>query len=327
MSGAARTTRDQKQGMTSKPWWPWLKRAGSLVFFSLVAYLLFTQARTVEWAEVIDTVRRRPLQEIFIACAFGAASYALYSCFDLIGRYTTRHGLAVPKVMLVNFVSYAFNLNLGSLVGGVAFRYRLYSRFGLDAAVTTRVVIMSMLTNWLGYILLAGLVYLLHPPTLPPGWNLDTLGLRVLGGVLCLVILAYILCCALARKRTWTIKGQEFTLPSLRLAALQLLMSSTNWLFITCAIYFLLEQKIAFLTVLSVLLLAAIAGVITHVPAGLGVLETVFVALLSEQMSKSELLAALIAYRAIYYLMPLAVATVAYLAIEARARQSSVANT
>lgn len=327
MNGAARTTRDEGHGLTSKPWWPWVKRGGTLVFFALVAYLLFTQARTVEWGEVIDTVQSRPLRDIFIACAFGVASYALYSCFDLIGRYTTGHRLAVPKVMLVNFVSYAFNLNLGSLVGGVAFRYRLYSRLGLEAAVTTRVVIMSMLTNWLGYVLLAGLVYLLQPPPLPPGWNLDTLGLRVLGGVLCIVILAYILCCAVSRKRTWTIKGQDFTLPSLRLAGLQLLMSSTNWLFITCAIYFLLGQKIAFLTVLSVMLLAAIAGVITHVPAGLGVLETVFVALLSEQLPKSELLAALIAYRAIYYLMPLAVATLAYLVMEARARQSSAVDT
>lgn len=327
MSGAARTTRDHGHGLTSKPWWPWLKRGGSLVFFALVAYLLFTQARTVEWDEVIDTVQRRPLQDIFIACAFGAASYALYSCFDLIGRYTTGHGLAVPKVMFVNFVSYAFNLNLGSLVGGVAFRYRLYSRLGLDAAVTTRVVIMSMLTNWLGYVLLAGLVYLLQPPPLPPDWNLDTLGLRVVGGVLCIVILAYLLCCALSRKRTWTIKGHEFTLPSLRLTALQLLMSSANWLLITSVIYFLLGQKIAFLTVLSVMLVAAIAGVITHVPAGLGVLETVFVALLSGQVPKSELLAALITYRAIYYLMPLAVAALAYLVMEVRTRQPSGADT
>jgi glycosyltransferase 2 family protein len=321
MSGATQTTRDERHGLTSKPWWPWLKRGGSLVFFILVAYLLFTQARTVEWDEVIDTVRSRPLQDIFIACAFAAASFALYSCFDLIGRHTTGHRLAVPKVMLVNFISYIFNLNLGSLVGGVAFRYRLYSRLGLEAAVTTRVVFMSMLTNWLGYVLLAGLVYLLQPPPLPPDWDLDTLGLRVMGGTLCIALLAYILCCALLRKRTWNIKGHDFTLPSLRLTALQLLMSSANWLLITCAIYFLLEQKIAFLTVLSVMLVAAIAGVITHVPAGLGVLETVFVALLSEQMPKSALLAALIAYRAIYYLMPLAVATLLYLVMEARTRQ------
>src|SRR6476661_301192 len=108
MSGAVRTTQQQNErhGLTSKPWWPWLKRGGSLVFFILVAYLLFTQARTVEWGTVIDTVRQRPLQDILIACGFAAASFALYSCFDLLGRYTTGHGLAVPKVILVNFICY-----------------------------------------------------------------------------------------------------------------------------------------------------------------------------------------------------------------------------
>ncbi|RJF99279.1 lysylphosphatidylglycerol synthase domain-containing protein [Noviherbaspirillum saxi] len=310
-------------GLTSKPWWPWTKRLLTLAFFTLVGYLLITQARTIEWDEVFDTMRRRPLQGILIAAAFGAASYTLYSCFDLIGRYTTGHQLGVRQVMTVNFISYAFNLNLGSLVGGVAFRYRLYSRLGLDAEVTTRVVAMSMLTNWLGYLLLAGLVFVWRPIPVPEDWKLDVLGLRILGGVLLALAFAYLVLCATMRKRSWNIKGHELTLPSLRLALLQLMMSSANWLLISAVMYMLLEQKIAFPVVLGVLLVAAIAGVITHVPAGLGVLEAVFVTLLSDQVSKSELLAALLTYRAIYYLAPLAVATVVYLLVEAVARKKA----
>jgi uncharacterized membrane protein YbhN (UPF0104 family) len=64
-----------------------------------------------------------------------------------------------------------------------------------------------------------------------------------------------------------------------------------------------------------------VAGVITHVPAGLGVLEAVFVALLAHQLPQSRLLAALLAYRAIYYLLPLAIATVAYALTEVRAKR------
>jgi uncharacterized membrane protein YbhN (UPF0104 family) len=107
------------------------------------------------------------------------------------------------------------------------------------------------------------------------------------------------------------------------MALCQLLMSSANWLLMAGAMFMLLEQKIAFLAVLGVLLAAAIAGVITHVPAGLGVLEAVFVALLSDQLPKSELLAALLMYRAIYYLAPLLVATLVYLLVEARAKTAS----
>ena len=98
-----------------------------------------------------------PRPALLAAIGFALASHLLYSCFDLIGRRYTGHELPTRKVMAVNFISYAFNLCLGSLVGGVAFRYRLYSRLGLDNGVITRIVSMSMLTNWLGYMLLARL--------------------------------------------------------------------------------------------------------------------------------------------------------------------------
>ncbi len=312
--------RPSKQGVTAKPWWPWVKRVVKWLFFAVVVYLLVSQARSVAWDEVLATLRRRPPEGLLIASALAAGSYVLYSCFDLLGRHTTGHPLSVRQVMTVNFISYAFNLNMGALVGGVAFRYRLYSRLGLDTEVITRVLIMSMLTNWLGYLLLAGLAFWWSPIALPPAWNIGTLGLRALGIALFAAVIIYVLLCAMARRRTWTLRGYEVTLPSLRLALLQLGMSSLNWLLIAGTVFTLLEQKIAFPVVLSVLLLAAIAGVITHVPAGLGVLETVFVVLLSHQFSKTELLAALLAYRAIYYLAPLAVAAVAYLMVEARTK-------
>lgn len=307
-----------RRGLASKSWWPWAKRLLTFAFFAVVAYLLFTQARSVKWDEVLVAVRRRPAGELLVAAALAAASHLLYSCFDLLGRHTTGHTLGAREVMTVNFISYAFNLNMGSLVGGVAFRYRLYSRHGLQNDVITRVLVTSMLTNWLGYLLLAGLAFWWYPVAPPAGWKIGVGGLRVLGFTLFAAAVAYVLLCALARRRAWRFRGHEVTLPSLRLALLQLCMSSANWLLISATVYTLLEQKIAFPAVVGVLLVAAIAGVITHVPAGLGVLEVVFVALLSPRLPASELLAALLAYRAIYYLVPLALATVVYLLVEAR---------
>lgn len=312
-------------GLTSKRWWPWAKRMLTLVFFALVAYLLFTQARSIDWDEVFVTVRRRPVGEILLAAVAAAGSYLLYSCFDLLGRYVTGHALDARRVMTINFVSYAFNLNMGALVGGVAFRYRLYSRYGLDTGVITRVVVMSMMTNWLGYLLLAGLVFWWAPISLPPDWKLGTLGLRILGFSLFAIVIGYMILCATARRRTWVIRGHEVTLPSFKLALLQLVMSSANWLLIACTVFLLLQQKTDFPTVLAVMLVGAIAGVITHVPAGLGVLEVVFVALLSHQIPRSELLAALLTYRAIYYLAPLIIATLIYLVIEASRKRGGAA--
>ena len=309
------------QSLSARPWWPRAKRGVVLIFFSLVAYLLITQAREIAWAEVVGAIGRYPAASLWTACALALLSLALYSCFDLLGRHYTGHRLRTPTVMLVTFTSYVFNLNLGSLVGGVAFRYRLYSRLGLAYGVITRVMSLSMLTNWIGYLLLAGLVFAFHPPNLPPNWKIDGQGLHYLGFALTALALGYLLLCTFSRQRVFSLRGHELALPSGRLALLQSAMGAANWLLISSIVFVLLQQKIAFLSVVSVLLVAAVAGVIAHVPAGLGVLEAVFIALLGHQLPTSELLAALVAYRVIYYLAPLGVAALVYAFTEARARK------
>src|ERR1044071_7030299 len=124
-----------------------------------------------------------------------------FTCITLrTGRRYTGHRLPVRQVMSVNFISYAFNLNFGSLVGGIAFRYRLYSRLGLDYATITRVLTLSMLTNWLGYLLLAGIVFTVAPLELPPNWKMDSHGLQLLGIVLLAAALAYLLLCGWSKK-------------------------------------------------------------------------------------------------------------------------------
>ena len=306
---------------TARRWWPLARRLLTIGFFGLVGWMIFNQARSVEWHEVGASMSRLPWPSLLLACGVGLTSYLLYSSFDLIGRHATGHRLSIPQVLTVTFVSYAFNLNLGALVGGFAFRYRLYSRLGLDNGVITRVLSLSLLTNWLGYLFLAGAVFLLRPLALPPDWKIGSGGLHVLGGGLLALAAGYLLLCGLARQRSHRFRGHDISLPSLRLAGLQLALSCCNWLLIAGVVFVLLQQRIDYPTVLSVLLIAAVAGVITHVPAGLGVLEAVFVALLSHRLPKGELLAALLAYRAVYYLAPLALAAVVYLAVELRARK------
>jgi glycosyltransferase 2 family protein len=102
------------------------------------------------------------------------------------------------------------------------------------------------------------------------------------------------------------------------MALAQIAISTLNWLLIAAIVFLLLEGALPYPTVLATLLIAAVAGVLTHVPAGLGVLEAVFVTLLSSQLPAAEILAGLLAYRGIYYLAPLAIATACYLAFEAR---------
>ncbi|MBC7958086.1 MAG: UPF0104 family protein [Cytophagales bacterium] len=302
-----------------KRWWPHVRRIATLVFFVLVAALLFSQARQIEWAEVGTALRAYPARTLLAAAALAALSHAIYSSFDLFGRHWTQHGLPVRQVMPLTFVCYAFNLNLGALVGGFAMRYRLYSRLGLPADTITRVVGMSMVTNWLGYLVLAGTAFSAQIITPPAGWHVGALALQVLGVGLLVLAAAYLLACTFSPGRTLSLRGHEFTLPSGRVAGLQLAVSSLNWAVMGCVLYVLLQGRVDYTLVLGTLLVAAVAGVLTHIPAGLGVLEAVFIALIGSQVPRNELLGALLAYRALYYLVPLLLAVGVYLVLEARA--------
>jgi uncharacterized membrane protein YbhN (UPF0104 family) len=301
--------------------WPLVKRAAAWLFFAAVLALIVRQARTIDWSEVLDALRAIPRPTLLAAAALAACSHLLYSTFDLLGRRMTGHRLGTRIVMRVTFISYAFNLNLGALVGGVAFRYRLYSRLGLDNLTITRVLGFSMLTNWLGYLVLAGAVFCFFPMVLPPDWKMDGEGLRVLGALLLAAGAAYLGLCAIARQHTWRLRGHELDTPSLRMALLQLALSMLNWSLIGGMIWLLLQRQLPYHEVLAVALVAAVAGVITHVPGGLGVLEAVFLALLGHRAPQGTLLGALLAYRAIYYLLPLILAALTYVATELRARQ------
>ena len=303
------------------PWWPWAKRGVAVVFLLGVAALLLRQARTIDWSEVLDAIRDLPASIVLAAIAVAACSHALYSSYDLLGRHLTRHKLGTGTVMGITFVSYAFNLNLGSMVGGIGLRVRLYSRLGIDPQNIARIVGIALLTNWSGYLLAAGVAFLFWPPELPPDWKLDSGGLRIVGGICLAVAAGYVLFCAWAHERLWTIRGHRIQPPGARMALLQLLMSSVNWSLVAGVIWVLLQGRVGYPHVLVVLLTSAMATLIVRVPGGLGVLETVFVALLSWRVPQGQLLAALLAYRGIYYLLPLALATVAYAVTEMRARR------
>lgn len=301
--------------------WPWVKRAVGIGFIAVVAFLLVRYARTVDWAQVKTSVLELPRDVLLKALGFAAVSHLVYSLMDLVGRHYTGHRMPKRKVMLVSFVCYAFNLNLGSLVGGIDLRYRLYSRLGLRYGNITRIVTLSMITNWIGYILLAGLVFTLSPLQLPPNWSLDSEELRLVGVGLLAVVVVYVALCGFSRVRSWTIRGHEIDLPTLRMACAQFAISCTHWTTMAAVPWMLLQGQVDYPTVLSVLLIAAIAGVMLHIPAGLGVTEAVFIALLSHRVPEHQLLGALLAYRALFYLTPLLAGALLYLKMEMRTRK------
>jgi uncharacterized membrane protein YbhN (UPF0104 family) len=77
----------------------------------------------------------------------------------------------------------------------------------------------------------------------------------------------------------------------------------------------------SYLEVLGAFVLAIAAGGLGMVPGAAGVLEAVALLVLSSSMPTASVFGALLVFRAIYYLLPLAVGACAFAVIEARRLQ------
>jgi len=299
--------------------WPWLKRVLTFAYFALVLYLVFRLSQKLEWNRVIESISALPGITLLLAISLSVASHGVYSCFDLLGRRLTGHQLGRAQTMVVTFVSYVGNLNFGSLIGAVGLRQRLYSKLGLSLGKILRVAATSMVTNWLGYCLLAAVLLISPVYSQLAEQRLPAPDVaRLLGVVLLVAVLGYLLLTAFKPRSRWQIGRLDFQVPAFRFALTQFAISITNWLLMSSIIYVLLERRIGFELVLFTLLVAAIAGVITHVPAGLGVIEAGFLLLLGDLMKPEALVAALLAYRAVYYLLPLVPAAIIWIWMESR---------
>lgn len=312
-----------------KPRHPWLRRVARgafYLFLVVVAVLLVRYARSIDWDQVQAALRAYDRGTVLLAAGLTLASYAVYACYDLGARRYAHHHLSTHRVVFIAFVSYTFALNIGALVGGAGFRYRLYSRSGLAMGAISRIVAFSVSANWIGYTALAGGLFLLHPPQPPPGWEIGVSGLRVLGSVMLLAVAGYLVACHATHGRVFHVRGHHFRLPSPALAVLQVVLAATNWTLMAALLHVLMPDALTYPTVLGVLLLASVASAMAHIPAGIGVLEAVFIALLGHVVPQPELLAGLLAYRAFYYLAPLLLAVAAYLAFEARGKRAAPAS-
>ena len=292
------------------------------LFLVIVAFLLYRQVRAVDWEAVASTIAAYDRRALLLSMGLVAASYLVYCAYDVLARRYAGHALAARLVVGIAFVSYAFNLNFGTLIGGAGFRLRLYARYGLRAAMIARILGFSIVTNWLGYVALAGCVLAARVVPIPATWKLGADGLQVLGFALLVAAAAYLSICAAFKGRAWTVRGREIRLPSVRLALAQLSLSAANWLTIAALLFVLLGEQAAYPFVLGVFLVSAIAGVIAHIPAGVGVIELVFLALLGDTLPQHAIIAGLVVYRAVYYLAPLLAAIIVYAGLEARSRRN-----
>ncbi|HQU33534.1 MAG: hypothetical protein B7Z68_03620 [Acidobacteria bacterium 21-70-11] len=297
-----------------------------VALFAVALWVLHVELRHYSYHEVLHEFRSLPAQRFWLAALLSAASYLLLTGYDTLGLVYARHALPYRRTALASFVGHAFSNAVGlAVVSGGSVRIRLYSGWGLSALAITKVIAFCGATFWLGFMAVAGVVFAAEPLAIPVALHLPFAGVRPLGVVFLLAVAAVMLVSA-RRRRPFRVRGLEFPVPSPRLLAGQLVISALDWLAVGAALYVLLAPgpRLSFAAFFGIYLLAQIAAVASQVPGGLGVFEGVMLLLLGPAVPAAAALGALLAFRVVYYLVPLAVAAALLAAHELLGRREGV---
>lgn len=275
-----------------------------------------------DWDEVRAALHAMPTPALAAALALSAASYVVLTGYDVLSLRLLGRCVPYPIAAIASFTSYIFSHNLGFavLTGGSA-RYRIYRRHGLSAAEVGQIMVTAGVTFWLGALLLLGAM-LLIVPTVPAvaGW-VPSPALQSLAAVLILALLGgYVLLLARRDGAPLRLFGWRLPLPGWRVALLQLALGVTDLLIASGALFVLLPAPgmELYQSVLVSYLVAIIASLVVHAPGGLGVFEAIMLVALP-QVDRAALLAALLIFRLVYYLIPLAIGLLLFLSLEAAA--------
>jgi phosphatidylglycerol lysyltransferase len=276
-----------------------------LVLFGIALFYLNRELHRYNFHEIFQYFSQLPYYKILFAIVTTAASYAALTGYDTLGfRYVNRRD-PYKKIKKPAFIGYAFSNSIGfSLITGGSLRYRMYSAWGLSGIEITKIVAFCGLTLWAGFLTLSSFSFLLTPRWIPTVLHLPVITVRIFGILASICILGYI-AGGLFIKRKFVIGDWLIHFPGPGIILRQILLASFDWTMAAAALYILLpSSQINFFAFLSVFLLAQVAGIISQVPGGLGIFESIMILFLSSTLSAVLVLSALIAYRIIYYILP-----------------------
>ncbi|TWU24411.1 Inner membrane protein YbhN [Novipirellula galeiformis] len=278
--------------------------AFACLLFLLAIKLLWREAHEVTWADFKGGFTGVPAIYLGIATFLIALNYGLLIAYDLLAlRYICR-SLPLRRVALVSFLGFTLGNNLGTFMAGAPIRYRFYSRWGLTARQIVVLISICGLTFWSGLWFLGGVVLVSVPITLPASVQLP-FGTQTLGAILLCLATGYGAVCWLWHK-PWPIGELHLRPPGFGLMVVQASVAAVDLLISATALYLVLpiEAAVPFAHVLAAYLVAIAISLLTQVPGGLGVLEVILVTLLKGTVGDSVLASVLI-FRILYYVLPL----------------------
>jgi phosphatidylglycerol lysyltransferase len=325
--GAPRTSASRLLG--SRAWRrlaPYLGTVFALLLFGGALYLLHHKVAAYRVRDVRAALEMLTWGQVAIALGLAAASYALFMLYDLLALRHIGKRLPYGRVALAAFTSYAFvhNFGFGSLLHA-AIRYRLYGPLALRTADIAEVTAFVNVTFMIGLALIFPVIAVLDAPALQ-SLGLPATASFVLAGLALLLVAAY-------ATLGWWVKGPihifgwALKVPRPETALAQIVLSLADLALASAVLYFCLPNftSVPYPHAMAVFVLALTAGIISHVPGGLGVFDTIVLVGLGNYLPGHAILAALLVFRIVYFLLPLLVAGILFGAVEAMMARRRIA--
>ena len=282
----------------------------SIIIIAIAVVVLVRMLRGIDSNDVYAAVRATDPRHIAAAALFVAGGYFTLTFYDWFALRTIgRKEIPYRIAALSGFTSYSIGHNVGATVfTGGAVRYRIYSAHGLDAVEVAKICFLAGLTFWLGNVTVLGLGVSIDPVAASAIDQLPAFPNRCIGFALLFILACYVGWIFAAPREIgrgeWTVK-----LPSGPNTLLQIAIGIVDLACCSLAMYMLLpgEPNIGFITVAVIFVSATLLGFASHAPGGLGVFDAAMLVALW-QFDKEQVLAGLLLFRVLYYLVPFALA-------------------
>ncbi|MFN6558824.1 MAG: lysylphosphatidylglycerol synthase domain-containing protein [Nostoc sp. ChiSLP01] len=281
-----------------------------LLLLMLSLWAIARELHEYNYRDILNSLAAIPKSRLSLAIWLTALGYLVMIGYDILGFNYINRSLSWNKIAFTNFISSTFSNTIGfALLSGTAIRYRFYANWGVPAVAIAQVIAFVNFTFWLGMFATAGLIFITNPLTIPTQLHLPFTTVRPIGIFFLLLIAIYLLGSILI-KQPLIIRQHEFRFPSLPISLAQIAISSLDWILAAAILYVILTNNtsLSYLDFLGIYLLAMFAGVVSNIPGGLGVFETVILLFLSSKISAVAILGSLLAYRGVYYFFPLLLA-------------------
>jgi uncharacterized membrane protein YbhN (UPF0104 family) len=293
----------------------------SVLLAGLAAWVLWRTFQRISFADVVTQMRAVPAATLALAASCAAGAFTTLAFYEVAVVRYVKHCIGRAKPMFTAFIAFPLGHAVGqAMLSGGALRYRMYTPAGFSATEVGATVLLANLPYALAFGLALDLALVLAAPTLEPLFRISSEWLFALGCIGLAKDFGYALV-ILLRKKPIRLGGWAVNLPTPAMTALQLVVGAIDVGLVSTVLYLLLPDSagLAYLPFLAVYLASVLAGVLSHVPAGLGVLESMLLLLLPD-VPPEQLLAAVLMYRVIYEIVPVLCALVLWGTFEGFAR-------